>query len=718
MDESLDPLRVFVIGSADAAGRAMRAIFAMPRANARPAKLESCPAVTGALDRIGTGEIDCAVVFVDRVSNAVSLETIARVRAANAALPIVVVAESYTPEAGSGALRAGAQEYLTADELGAGLLRAILCAVGRLPIRGPPTRVSRVLGFGDYELDPEIPELRACGEPVKIDRTPLRLLAYLARNAGRTVPKAELLREVWGDVVVSDTAISSALKKLRRVLHDDGAHQRLIETRRGAGYRFTAPLVSAQPPARPAQVRRRQSLAVLPLKNLAVDSDQDYFALGMTEALISALSHLKALRVISRTTVMAYRELERDAPQIARELGVDMLVTGSVAREGPRVRISAQLLDGVSGCLLWAEQYDREAIDLLSLQREVADAILGAIRLELTPEDRARLAPVRAIDPQANDAFLRGQYRYRQYSRDAVEHATRDFLEAIAESPEYAPAYVALAYCYEALCSDFGSLSREHAVRLARGAADRAVELDPRLGEAHAVRGSLLANHAHRWSEADVELRRAVELSPGSPVCLMGRARLTAALGDTDSSLELAYRAVELDPLNLHLRLDFGRLLWCARRYDEAVAEQRRIVALDPELAVAHAELGSSLHHLGRYHEAVAAWRKVMQLLGFDGEHEAEMARAFEERGVVGYWRQWLVSADALGRGHELSPSWMWVPYAALGELDRAFEWLERDFALRGTELAYLKVSPFFDPLRADPRFHALVEKMGLGPAA
>ncbi|MDJ0847279.1 MAG: winged helix-turn-helix domain-containing protein [Myxococcota bacterium] len=393
------PIRALVIGPSGAAARTRDTVQASRCVHARRVSVTGCSHLAEALDRIGRGGADCAVVFVENPCLDGDCTIIARVREADPALPIVVVAEARAPEAGASSVRAGAQEYIQSSDLETGLLRAILCARERHRAGEERGARQEIICFGDYELDPCCLELRERGELVKLHRTPLRLLAHLARNAHQTVSKEELLREVWGDAVVSDAAISSALKELRRALRDDGARQRVVETRRGAGYRFVAPLVAAR------QADAPLALAVLPLANLCSDPDQDFFARGMTESLTNALAHLPEVRVVSHDAATAGPRPVGGAREIACELGVDLLVTGSVAREGRRVRVSAQLLDAASGRLVWAEQYDRDSVKLLPVEREVAEAVLEAVRVLLSPGGGA---PCGARAPRWGRSSLRG----------------------------------------------------------------------------------------------------------------------------------------------------------------------------------------------------------------------------------------------------------------------------------------------------------------------
>lgn len=582
------------------------------------------------------------------------------------------------------------------------------------------TTEAEVVRFGEFELDARLGLLRDGDHEVDLQRTPLRLLIHLARNRHRSVPKDELLDEVWGGAAVSDAAISSALKELRRVLRDDGAHQQVIQTRRGVGYRFVAKIATngaarGESDSAETALDLRRGLAVIPLDELGATPEDSYFATGMTDALIDALSRIDSLRVISRTSMMRFRGTTRSPAEIARELRVDLIAAGSVLRVDDRVRIQVELLDAEREHVLWTACYEREAGDVLKLQREVAWAILREIRAELASQDCIRIAEVASVDPQCHDAYLMGQTAYREFEAPSVERSISCFRTAIECCPGYAPAHAGLAASYAASCTEFRMLSASEAEPLVRGAVDRALELDPQLPAAHAVNGSLQANFHWRFAAAERAFRRALELRAGSASSHMGLAMTLAAQGDAEAAIDEAYVAVDLDPLNMPLRLRYARMLWCGRRFDDALREQSRVIAIDPTRERAHWNRGTSLHHLGRHDEAIASWRCAVELTDVPKHVIREVFEAYERGGIDAYWKTWITHAEPLLAVFPIPANWMWVPYAALGDLDRAFEWLERDFDGRGAELAFLEVDPFFDPLRDDARFETLRDRMRSG---
>jgi TolB-like protein/Flp pilus assembly protein TadD len=594
------------------------------------------------------------------------------------------------------------------------LLRTIYRAIERRQIRALAARgadrVTKVspVRFGCFELDATNLVLRKRGKPVKIHLTPLRLLNHLVQNAERTVSKEELLETVWSDAAVSDCAISSALKELRHVLGDDGARQRLIQTQRGLGYRFIGM------PVEPGGDQSLFTIAVLPFECLPGGRDCDGLAAGMTDALIDEMSGVPGLRVIARTSVMRCGVLRESISEIAATLGAEAIVTGTVARERGNVRISFQLLEGRTENLIWSDHYDRELGNQLELESELAGAIVQRVRTEISAGGPTRTPRSSAADLEAEKAVLRGQYQFRLYNPTSLQRACDAFEKAVVLSPDYAEAHAHLAICYRALWADMHALDRAVAMSKARAAAIRGLHLAPTLGKCHAAHGVILASFDWDWKTAASEFRKAVALSPRDPVCLMSQAKLTSAMGDPLRAVDRGRRAVEADPLNLPLRLDFARLLWWARRYEEALAEQFVVVDMDPDLAIAYADLGASCHHLGRFDEAVAAWGRAVDLQGFSDEAWGRVARAYERGGIDSFWRVWIETAEPVAKAWRIPASWLWVAYAAIGELDRAFEWLERDFERRAEEFVSARVSPFFDPIRADPRFREMLDRLGL----
>jgi eukaryotic-like serine/threonine-protein kinase len=454
------------------------------------------------------------------------------------------------------------------------------------------------------------------------------------------------------------------------------------------------------------------SIAVLPLENLSGDPEQEYFADGMTEALILTLAQIDAFRVASRTSVMRFKGTRTPLPEIARALQVDGVVEGTVARSGSRVRITAQLIDAGTDRHLWARSYERELSDVLALQGEVARAIAEEIRGQVTHEASARLARARRVDPDAYEAYLRGRYHWNRRSEEGIRKGIEYFQEAIRLDPLYAQAHAGLAQAYDTLGS-YSFISPEEAYTKARVAALHALEIDDNLSEAHVAMGGVLQNHAWDWAGAEEHFRRALAADPGNAGAYHWYSDLLSALGRADEAIAMMRRAQLLDPLSLTVNMSLGACLFYAHRYEDAVEQQRRTLELDPGFAPAHRMLGGALEQLGRLDEAIQAYGAAASL-SKDLAAAALLAHAVARAGRPDEARRIHAQLREDAEGRYLSPYSEAAIYTGLGETDAAFERLERAYAIRDRGMVWIKVAPRLAPLRGDPRFDALLRRMNL----
>jgi TolB-like protein/Tfp pilus assembly protein PilF len=449
-----------------------------------------------------------------------------------------------------------------------------------------------------------------------------------------------------------------------------------------------------------------RSLAVLPLDNLSGDPQQEYFADGMTEALITDLGQIAALRVISRTSVMRYKGTKKTLPEIARELAVDAVAEGSVMREGNRVRISAQLIEGKSDRHLWARSYDRDLTSVLALQGEVAQAIANEIQIKMTPEEQARLARDRPVNPEAHELVLRGTYS--MYGGDSYK-AIDDFQQAIEKDPSYALAHAALALGYNLLGDHEGVPSTETFTR-AKAAASKALELDDALAEGHAEFAYAVSCLDWDWATAEKEFKRALELNPNSDLILAGYALYLARVGRLREAISVAKRQLEVDPLQVGANIHAAIIYYEARQYDQALKQIRKAFELDPK-ANAHWTLGVIYREKGIYGEAV----REFQQLGDNPYVLSHMGNAYARAGQVTEARE-TVARLKERVGKQNVTYGIALVYAGLGEKDEAFAWLEKAYKERDKGLTFLKVDQCLDPLRSDPRFQDLLCRVGLPP--
>ncbi len=480
----------------------------------------------------------------------------------------------------------------------------------------------------------------------------------------------------------------------------------LREIRAGGPARTASPEVAA-----PAGTIR--SLAVLPLENLSGDPLQEFFADGMTDALISDLAQIGALRVISRTTAMQYKGARLSLPEIGRALAVDAIVEGSVARHGDRVRVTVQLVDARADRSLWSRGYEREVGSVLTLQSEVARAVAEEIRIQLSPKEEARLTRARPVHPEAYDHYLRGRFYWSKRAPEALDQAIQEFRLAIEVDPLYAAAYSGLADCYSVIGAFRWKPSRDVFSR-AKAAARRALELDPGLAEAHASLGFALEYNDWDWQGADEAYRRAIELNPGYATGHSWRSDFLTSLGRFDEAIEASLRAVALDPLSGIVVTSLGDCYYYARRYDEAVVRYREAMEIDPGFQLARFNLGRVFEEQGLFDEALAEFTIAVRAVGQDPEASTALGHGYAMAGQTERAEAIARRLEELwweGRG---APYPIATIYAALGRLDEAFQWLERAFEERDRMIGMLRVHPRLDPLRGDPRFEDLARRVGI----
>ena len=456
-----------------------------------------------------------------------------------------------------------------------------------------------------------------------------------------------------------------------------------------------------------------RSLVVLPFENRSGDPAQEFFADGMTDALIADLAQIAALRVISRTSAMRFKGTHPPLSELARDLRVDGAVEGSAMRVGDRVRITVQLVDVASDRSLWAKSYERGLTDILALQSEVAHAIADEIRIQVTPDERARLRSKGAVNPAAHVAYLQGSFLWNRFTGESVKEAIRRYEEALAIDPNYAAAYAGLADSYIMLANHHILPPRE-GYSLARRAAEQGLALDESLGELHTSLGWIHRLFDWDWPAAERESLRAVQLNPGYAFGRSRYALLLSGMGRHEEAVAEAQREHELDPLNLLTYTVVGDTLFYARRFDRSVASYRKCLELDPTFGAAHTDLARSLEQVGRADEAIEEW--VRGTRGPDGlsPPSSGLAILYARAGRLDDARATLEGVQALAQKQFVSPYGIASYYAVIGDNDRALDWLERAYSERDGTLVWLKVHPRLDGLRGEPRFRDLLARMRL----
>ncbi len=634
-----------------------------------------------------------------------------------------------------------------------------------------PVFAARVLRFDTFELDLRTGELRKRGIKLRLQGQPLELLGILLQSAGNLVTREELRSQLWAaDTFVDfDHSLHNAIARLREVLGDSAETPRYIETLPRRGYRFIAsvePVEEVRAPrgfaetgkemregaaseARLVATRTKwrpivalfilcsccaigvaawvawprvyakkavpaiRSIAVLPLGSLSGDAAQEYFADGMTEELITELSRIHALKVISRTSVMEYKGTKKHLPQIARELGVDGIVEGSVRREGDQVRITVQLLDGPNDRHLWSEDYQRELRGVLSMQREMAQAIAQQIRIKLTPEQQARFSSSRSVNPEAYDAYLRGRfYLTTQYSMPRPLNAAKNYFEeSIRKDARFAPAYAELANSYIFL-TVFHHLSPDLGYRAAKEMLRKARELDDGVSEAHTALG-LLSWREWDWAAAERELKYAVALSPSDGCARATYSNYLAWNGQRAAALAQITTSREVDSSGSYASTE-SDVYYQLREYEHLVEASRNGVASDPNEWLEHYTLGIGYEGLGKRPEAISEYQKAIEMSDGDQDPTAALAHVYAVTGRRAEAEKILRDLERKSKDAYVSPYMIATMYAGLGEKDKAFEFLEKAEREKSWDLVWgFKADLRIDNLRSDPRFQDLAHRIG-----
>jgi len=563
--------------------------------------------------------------------------------------------------------------------------------------------------FGDFELDQDAGELRRGGVKVRLQEQPLQMLQILLEQPGKVVAREELQKRIWSsDTFVDfDHGINNAIKRLREALADIAETPRYIETLPRRGYRFIA---DTDVPVQ-ATVGRIQFLAVLPLENLSRDPEQEYFTDGLTEALITSLAKISALRVISRTTAMHYKGVHRPLPEIARELGVDGIVEGTVMRSGERVRISAQLVRGFTDTHVWAESYDRDLRDILELQAEVARAIAREIQAKLAPQEGQQLAGTQVVNTEAYEAYLKARYYWNKLTPEGVRKAIEYFQQAIAKDASYAAAYTGLADCSSRL-GWWGFVPPDRGFGAAKAAAQRAVELDPELAEAHGSLAWAITNYDCDCIKAEQEFRRALELNPNYASVTHFYAACLGAMGRWQESIAEIKRVLHLDPLSLIVNMTAAVILVHARRFEESMQFSRKGLELDPNFPSLRWALGIAYEGLGLYEQAVAEVEKAIQLSDGQAVYISALGHIHANAGRKDDALKIISQLQELSKERYIMPDWMAYIFSCLNANDEAFRYLEAAYAEHSAWLVYLKQFFWLDNLRSDPRFGSLLRRM------
>src|SRR5947199_7038924 len=559
--------------------------------------------------------------------------------------------------------------------------------------------------FGPFELDRDAEELSKHVITNRMQQQPLQIIEIILQHPGKVIAREELREKTWpSDTFVDfDHGINNAIKRLREALGDNTETPRYIVRLPRRGYRFIGKIEREAP--------RFRSLAVLPLENLSRDPEQEYFAEGLTEALITTLAKIGELRVVSRTSAMVYKDARKPLREIARELEVDVIVEGTVLRAGDRVRITAQLIDPEKETHLWAESYQRHLRDVLHSHAALAQPIARQVQVKLTPQEKAQLAQSRPVNPEGYEAYLKGRYHWNRRSREGLPKGVQYFQEAIAKNAGSAAAYAGLADCLSGL-STYNFVAPVDGCGKAKKLALQALELDPALAEAHTSLAWVHTWYDYDFVAAEREFERSLELNPRYATAHQFFGFYLGMMGRYEEAYTEIKRAIRLDPLSSVFEWSLGFVYWMARRHDQAIEQVEKALELDPGFAPAHAvHCWAALSKL-MPEIAISAAQNALRCSPGAVMYLASLGECYAALGNRQEAQKMLDHLHDLSKQQYVTPYFLARIYAALGRKEEALHSLEAGYVERTSSLVFMKVDARLDELRTEPRFHDLMRRM------
>jgi DNA-binding winged helix-turn-helix (wHTH) protein/Tfp pilus assembly protein PilF len=564
--------------------------------------------------------------------------------------------------------------------------------------------------FGDFSLDAARRQLRGRGGvTVPLTTKAFETLLYLVGRGGTVLDKDELLGAIWPDAIVEENNLTQAISSLRRALGESRAEHRYIMTVPGRGYCFVADVRTRRPHSETLAAPTLRTMAVLPFQPLVAEYRDPALELGMADTLIARLSG-RGIIVRPVNSVRKYVESDQDPLAAGRELGVELVLEGSIQRRGDSIRVTVRLVKTVDGTSLWAGTFDEQFTDIFVVEDAIANKVMAALALQLGAEEQKHLTRRHTENVEAYQFYLKGRFHWNKRGPQDLQKAIEHFKQAIALDPSYALAYAGLADAYTVL-ANAGAPAHEIMPK-ALEAAQKAVSLDEDLAEAHAALGNIFIYYLYDYVGAEREEKRAIELNPNYATAHHWYSELLMGLGRHEEALAEIRRALEIDPLSLLLNRQYGASLLFARQYDAAIEQMKKTVELDANFAVGHSTLSVAYRMKGDYAESVEELARFQELIG-----GAETAALMRESFAEGGWQGFLRAMTDERRPANLTPYNVATFHAALGENDKAFAELNVAYQNREGILGLLRVDPRFDSLHDDPRFADLARRFKIAPS-
>jgi TolB-like protein/Tfp pilus assembly protein PilF len=568
--------------------------------------------------------------------------------------------------------------------------------------------------FGDFELDLSAYELRRSGQRVHLERHPMDLLILLVERRRQLVSRADIAERLWGAGVFLDfeMGVNTAIRKLRQALRDSRESPTFVETISGKGYRFIAPVKAV---LLGQHYEAIESVAVLPFANDSADPDAEYLSDGITEALINNLSEIRDLRVVARSTMFRYKGTDIDPQMAGKDLHVCAVVSGRLLQHGSTLIVRAELMDVATGTQLWGGQYNRTVEDVFALQEDLSREISEKLRLQLTGDEQRRLTKHYTEDAEAYRLYLKGRYYWNKRSLEGFQKAVEYFRQALDKDPDYSLAYAGLADTY-AYLSFFTVLAPREAMLQAKNAAVKGLEIDNDLAEAHVSLGYISFTYEGDWSAAERHFEQALALNPAYCRAHTFYPFYLSSLGRSAEAIDVAQRALDLDPASPPVSHSLAVQLYLARKFDQAIDQAHNTLEMDANFAIAYAVMGEAYLSKDMYQEGLSALESYCALSRSSAASLALLGYGHARSGEREESLRMIDKLQAASKQSFVPALFVALVYAGQEEKDQAFTWLEKAYEERFNRLAYLKVEALWDPIRSDPRFADLLRRIGTPP--
>lgn len=580
--------------------------------------------------------------------------------------------------------------------------------------------LKQIYEFGPYQLDVAERLLLRNGETVPLTPKSFETLYVLVQNSGHVIDKGELMQRVWPDSFVEEGTLAQNIFTLRKILGGSRQAHEYIETIPRRGYRFVAKVNQRfsrsrqQPSAETLSPNPAlKSIAVLPFKSISFDISDEHFGVGMADAIITKLSNVRSIITRPTSAIFKYNTLTHEPISAGLDLKVDLVLEGKMQQMGERIRVTVQLLKVESAVPLWAEKFDCKLMDLFELQDSISSQVIETLMIQLSRDERELLTRRYSANSEAYQEYLKGRYQWNKWTHEAFQKSIKHFERAIEIEPDFALAYTGLADAYNAL-EFYGYCSPHLTMPQMKFAANKAIEIDETLAEAHLSLATTYMFYDWNWPGAEEEFRRSIELNSTYALAYQGYGMFLAAMGRYDEAIAKLKRALELDPVSPLISTTAGLIYYFAGQFDKAIDQYERTLEAEPNFILAHTSLGDVYLQIGMYKEAVAEFEEAIRLGGREPGLLSSLGHALAASGKRE--EATAILEELLEAAHRdyISPTAIATIYMGLEEIDKAFEMLQVAYYERSNRMVFLRAQPCFFPLHSDRRFAELLKCVGL----